>query len=348
MFQPPAFHPERPGLVAPVRVDPRGLDGPTPGQVRGKAWRQTSYGLHVPSSVDRTDPGQRTVEAAALLGPDEGVTGWAALAWQRARWFSGTTVSGEPQPMTIVAKRHVVPPAHIDLSQEYLKPGDVEVVDGLPVTLAVRSVCFEARYAATLAEAVVAVDMGAYDDLVSLSELVPYVAAQMAPTGIGLARKALSLVDENSWSPQETRMRLVWELLGERPRPLCNVPIFDRWGRHVATPDLLDPEAGVVGEYDGSLHLAGQQRARDLRREGELRALGLEYVTMVAGDRTDDHHSFLIRLATAYARAAYSAETDRLWTIQPPSWWTPTTTVQARRALDPALRERLLRHRRAT
>jgi len=35
------------------------------------------------------------------------------------------------------------------------------------------------------------------------------------------------------------------------------------------------------------LHLAGKQRAKDIRREGDLRAVGLEYVTMVSADLRD-------------------------------------------------------------
>ena len=346
MFEPSPFHPARPGLVAPVRVDPGGVTGPTRRQVRSKAWRRTSYGLHVPTTTDPTDPAQRAVEAAALLHPGEAVTGWAAMRWKGARWFSGVTTAGEPRPVNVVAARHVLPPAQVDVSQENLPPGEVEVVDGLAVTTDLRAVCFEARYADDLVGAVIAMDMAAYDDLVSLTELAPYVASRMAPTGIGQARKALSLADENSWSPQETVMRLVWVLRAERPRPLCNVPVFDQHGRHVATPDLIDPVAGVVGEYDGSLHLVGEQRAADLRREGELRSLGLEYVTMVAGDKSDGFHSFLGRLETAYARAAERRVPARGWTLRPPGWWTPTATVRDRRSLTPELRERLLRHRR--
>ncbi len=56
-------------------------------------------------------------------------------------------------------------------------------------------------------------------------------------------------------------MRMIWVVDAGLPRPLCNMPIFDRHGRHIGTPDLLDPVAGVVGEYDGALHLAGEQRA---------------------------------------------------------------------------------------
>ena len=46
-----------------------------------------------------------------------------------------------------------------------------------------------------------------------------------------------------------------------------NRPVFDLHGRHVGTPDLLDVEAGVYGEYDSELHLDGKRRLKDLTRE---------------------------------------------------------------------------------
>ena len=177
--------------------------------------------------------------------------------------------------------------------------------------------------------------MAAYSDLLTLDELAGYVRGRMAPTGIGQARRAVALADENSWSPQEVVMRMVWTVEGDRPRPLCNAPVFDRWGRHVGTPDLLDPVAGVAGEYESALHLVGAQRTKDVRREGEFRSLGLEYVTMLGSDRTDDYRSFLSRLHTAYGNARYASEAARPWTIVPPRWWVDTTSVDARRNLSP-------------
>ena len=75
-------------------------------------------------------------------------------------------------------------------------------------------------------------------------------------------------------------------------RALCaTCPIFDGHGRHIGTPDLLDPVAGVVGEYDGALHLAGEQRARDVRRAEAFRqsASSLHDALLDAGaDRRQD------------------------------------------------------------
>lgn len=230
------------------------------------------------------------------------------------------------------------------ISKEKLDPRDLAEVDGLRLTTAVRSLCFEMRYAPSLRLAVQAFDMAAFSDLVTLEEMWDYAAAHGAWTGIPQCRCALALAEENCWSPAETVMRLVWILDAGLPRPLCNVPVFDRDGRHIGTPDLLDPVAGVVGEYDGALHLEGAQRARDVRREDLFREAGLEYFTMLAGDAAN-RARIVDRMIRTRARAKWESEATRAWTITPPPWWTPTLTVQQRRDLTDDQRRRLLRHR---
>ena len=136
-----------------------------------------------------------------------------------------------------------------------------------------------------------------------------------------------------------------WHWRDARPevRLLHNCPIFDHSGRHIATVDAIDPEAGVVGEYYGSLHLAGQQRVEDVIREDKVRAAGLEVVVMLAPDLADPS-DFTTRLDRAYERAVGR---QRRWTVEQPTWWIDTSTVAARRALTGDRRERLLRYRRA-
>ena len=90
----------------------------------------------------------------------------------------------------------------------------------------------------------------------------PTRAAAAGGPGSRAAARRIELADENSWSPQESPMRLVWEN-GRRPAAAAVQRAGLRpHGRHVGTPDLLDPVAGVVGEYDGSLHLQGAQRSK--------------------------------------------------------------------------------------
>jgi hypothetical protein len=217
------------------------------------------------------------------------------------------------------------------------------LVDGLRVVHAVRATCFEMRYARTLRGAVRALDMAAYNDHVSIAEVADWVALHPSYTGIEQARLAIPLGDENAWSPAEVDFRLDWtELVGTRP--LTNRPLFDLEGHHLGTPDLIDPVTGVLGEYDGPLHLEGARRTADLKREGIFRGHGLHPVTMVAGDRRDQT-AFQDRLRVAYAAATREPVADRRWTHTPPSWWVPTWTVAQRRALTQRDREIWLRLR---
>jgi hypothetical protein len=349
VFSPPPFHPNRPHLVAPVRVDATGERGPTRAQARGPDWRRSGHGWYVPVGTDRNLVAQRIVEAAAVLRGYGGVTGWAALNWLGDHWFDGLAhdgVSQLPVPVT-TGMFHVREQPGIAISEERCRPEDLISVDGLRLTTAVRSVCFEMRYARTERLAVCALDMAAFSDLVSIAELAAYATEHPGWTGIPQCRRAIPYADENCWSLRESLMRQIWERDAGLPRPLTNRPVFDRSGRHIGTPDLLDPVAGVAGDYDGALHLAGRQRARDVRREHRFRSAGLEYVVMLGADFADVA-SFVTRLRSSYARARFEPEPARAWTIEPPRWWIPTLTVDQRRRLDPQTRERLLRHRRAS
>jgi hypothetical protein len=301
----------------------------------------------VPSDVDGSLPEQRILEAAAVLPEYGGVTGWAALRWMGAQWFGGLAADGTTVlPVSLVtAGNDIRPQSGIRISAERLDPSELVVVDGLRVTIAARSACFEMRYAASVRAAVVAADMAMQADLVSASELKEFGAAQSGWTGIPQCRAAMALMSENSWSPRETsHLRLVWVLDAGFTAPLCNVPVFDVSGRHIGTPDILDVEAGVVGEYDGSLHLQGAQRARDLRREEGFRAVGLEYFTVLASD-AQDRTGVVRRMRATRRRARFASPSARAWTIDKPTWWVPTETVEQRRALTAEQRTRLLRHR---
>lgn len=323
-------------------IDPTGRRGPTPKQTRGRHWRRSSHGLYVPSATERTTL-QRIVEAAAVLPSYGGVTGWAGLRWQGGTWFEGGADGGnEERPVTLaVADRSIRPQSGIETSEERLDPTELTGHAGLTITTALRSVFFEMRYAASDTAAVQVADMAAYSDLVSREELLAFAAVNAGWTGIERFRVGALDMDENAWSPTEVTMRRFWQHEVGLPRPLCNRPVFDLSGHHLATPDLIDPVAGVVGEYNGVLHLDGARRSRDVRREALLRHVGLECVEMVSGDLRNPW-DFAARLRQAYARAARLPTSRRAWTITPPPWWVPTLTVAQRRALDADQSRRLL------
>lgn len=329
------LHPFHPAAVTPVRVDPEGIRGPTPKQARGPSWRRSAAGFYVPAWVDPDVPVQRIVEAAAVLPAYGGVTGWAALHWLGARWFDGAAADGRPSRRVDLAigPGNLRPDRLRAPTKERLAPGDLTASDGLPMTTVLRSVCFEARHAPDECGAVVALDMACRADLVSLAEVRDYVRERLASwTGVPQLRVALEHADENAWSPQESLTRLQWMSDAGLRRPLTNRPVFDLDGNHLATPDLIDPDRGVVGEYDGADHLDGGRRHRDLAREDRLRAAGLELVVQVAGDRRDPA-GYLWRLRSAYARASRRPASDRRYTLELPPGWVPTHSIEQRRAL---------------
>ena len=342
----------RPGLVRPVRAGRAGrtgADGPTRRQVRGPGWRRTSHGFYVPADVDGSVPEQRIVEASVVVPTSYAVTGWAALRWwSGCRWFDGVGVGGDLLPVPVVTATHGVRPQRgIAVSEERVHRADVVIHDGVPVTSPCSALSFEVRRARDLRSAVTWIDLAMYADLVSPQEQAAYVEHQSGWTGVPLHRLALDLAEQNSWSPAETRMRLRWVLDAGLAPPLCNTPLFDRNGQHLGTPDLLDPRSGLIAEYDGADHVRHDRRLGDVKRAATFREHGLEYVTTMAGDTGPK--GFVARLLLTYQLAAARAVpvAERTWTLTPPSWWTPTTTVRARRALDADQRARFLRYRAA-
>jgi hypothetical protein len=334
-----------PGLVWPAR---RGTpDGPTQWQTRSGAFRSVGAGLWVPADAGRSVD-QRIVEAAARLPGYGAVTGWAALRLWGGRWFDGTGRLCEelPVPLVLGTTHSMRSGPGLQLSREIVAPAVMARARGIRVTTPLWSVAHEMRKAPDGEAAVVAFELAAFHDLVSVAELATYVENALGTRqGVPRLRELLPVLDENSWSPAEPIMRLTWCGAGFA-RPLTNRPVFDLRGRFVGTPDLVDADAGVFGQYDGALHLAGAVRQRDVAKDAAYRNLGLEGVTMMAGD-LGRREPFVARLTEAYARAERRPADQRLWTVEPPAWWTPTTTVAQRRALTPYDRERLLRHRRA-
>lgn len=336
----------RPGIVVPVRIDPSGLTGPTRGVARGPGWRSSSLGWWVPADIDPRRAVQRIAEAATVLPAVSAVTGWAALHWQGATWSPGTRADGTLLPVVLAAgSGRIRPQDGFQVCAERLAPREIELVDGLPVTSAVRSVAFEMRYARSVRTAVAACAMAAYDDLASVAEVRDHLATLNGWTGIPQAREALEWCQENSWSPMEVATELVWLWDAELPPLLANQPVFDLDGRHIGTPDLLEPVTGTAVDYHGDVHLDVAGRTRDRDREHRLREAGLECLPVFRSDHAD-RSALAARMRQIHAARVAAPAVRPGWTIEQPRWWVDTSTVDRRRALTDGQRARLLRYRR--
>jgi hypothetical protein len=313
-----------PDLVAPVPVDPAGRAGPTPAQARGPHWRRTTPGLFVPSWVSDDVPEQRILEQAARLPvPDSGVTGWAACRMHGAAFFDGLARGGRtrlPVPLALGAKAQLRPWPGSRLLRARLTWEEVEVIAGVSCTVVRRALFDAMRTAPSLVDAVVAMDMMAAAEVVSISRMREYTGTHPAWTGVPQVRKALDLADEASRSPAETRMRLVWVCEAQLPPPLVNQEVWTRDGQLLGIADLLDPVPGTVGEYDGADHREAARHTRDVAREQGMRDVGLEYFTVTGHDLAHPDR-VVARMHSTRARARWLAEDVRDWTIVPPPGW---------------------------
>jgi hypothetical protein len=311
------------GLVHPVAVDPTGRHGPKRAEARGRAWRRSSHGLYVPSGVDGSAPEQRIVEQAARL-TGGAVTGWASCRMHGAAYFDGRRDGGRvvvPVPLNCGTLHRITKRPGDDLIRDFVNDTEVTWIAGVPCTVPIRATFDAMRYARSVREAVVAFDMMAAAKLVSLRRMRDYVYPhKQAWQGVQRVRDALALADENSWSPQESRLRLVWVLDAKRPRPLTNRPLFTLDGRLLGYPDLLDPDAGLVGEYDGEDHRRAARHSHDVDREAAFRDHGLE-VFRVTGPDMHNPSRVIDRIVSAYGRARHLPPARRAWTLQHPSWW---------------------------
>jgi hypothetical protein len=310
-----------------VPVDPRGLTGPTrhqaalAGRPEGE-WRRTSRGFYVPTYVDRDLPEQRVLEASVLLPPNGAVTGWGALRLLGGRFFDGSSRDGELLPVDLVAGPHSArrrrPGVH--WSQDRLEPAEVRLRHGVRITAADRAAFDAARLSPDVRAATVVLDMAFAAELTGPRRFAAYVEAHPGWNGSPQARAAHELSSEDSRSPKETDLRLVWELDAGLPRPLVNVEVFSRAGKLLGVADLLDPASGLVVEFDGADHAGSRRRSEDAGREARLRAHLLE-VERVTG--YDLHHvpALVSRLHAARRRARWLPEHARRWTVTPPPGW---------------------------
>jgi hypothetical protein len=275
-------------------------------------------GLHVP--VTRPDVAeQRALEQVSRLDGGGAATGWASLRLRGGGYFDGLCPDGRTSRRVplVAGGSGVRSDDRAWVVRERLRADEVDVVQGAPCVRPERALVFEVVHAPGLREAVVAVDMACAAELTSIRRVRAWLLDQPGLRHKERVLEALRWADENSWSPWETRLRLLWQIDAGRPRPLCNRRLLDADGRVLGVPDLLDPASGVYGEFDGADHRTRARHRRDVRRADLFRRAGLEAVTAVGAD-VAERRLLVDRIHAAYDRAGDRA---RQWSVGPPVHW---------------------------
>ena len=219
----------------------------------------------------------------------------------------------------------------------------------ISVTTAVRSTCYEMRYAAERAAGGGSAEHGGL-----LRPGLGRRAGRVRRSALRLDRHPPVPQRHPAW-PRRTaghqpRSRWSWSG-GSTPSCLRRCATNHCSTSTAGTSALLTSsivEAGVVGQYHGGLHLlrrpAGDRRTRPRSDTATSDSSASRCSLRIAGTLA----RMAERMHAARRRARWEAESQRRWTIEHPPWWTPTHTVELRRAADaPNSSERLLRYRAA-
>lgn len=268
------------------------------------------------------------------------MTGWASLRPHGGNFFDGLAPDGRtrlPVPLAVGQRGAIRGDSRADVSREPLHPDEVVTVQGIPCTVVSRAVFDEMRRADGVVEAVVAIDMAVAALLISVRRVRAYAADRRRWRRSTLVQRALDLASERSRSPNESRTRIIWEVDAGLPRPMVNQQVWDLRGNLLAIADLLDVEAGLVGEFDGADHRAARMHTSDIERQERFERHLLE-VFRVTGLDVLHPGRVVDRIVFHRSRARWFPPAERRWTIEPPRGW------EVEQSMDDLLDERDFLH----
>jgi hypothetical protein len=116
-------------------------------------------------------------------------------------------------------------------------------------------------------------------------------------------RLTAQLVDPRAASIPESHFRYIWVVIAGLPRPLVNAEIIDDdSGFVVGSPDLLDRDAGLVGEYDGATRRELVSHTNDNNREEGFESRNLIVVRATSIDVWPRRDDLVRRIQNAHQR----------------------------------------------
>ncbi len=262
--------------TAPFTRDMANAAGVTDRMLRGSPWRQVFTGVWVHGAL--ADTRELRLQAARLLIPPCGV-----LCGLTSAWAGGVDVRRLDDLDVHVAfpkgKRIRKRPG-LAVCQETLDPSDVALVDGVPVTTALRT-AFDCLRWLRRVEGIVVADALTHAGLVQLDELAAYFASRRRLRNLRIGERLLEFVEPLTESPMETRLRMLLVDAG-LPRPNPQYEVRNRLDDFVGRLDLAYPEVRLGVEYDGADHW--KQRREDDRRRAAIRACDWEVCVFSADD----------------------------------------------------------------
>ena len=282
----------------------------------GPGWSAPVRGVHVAAGSGWSDVQPRIAAAALLVPPTAALGGWAAAHLHGVEELDGRGTTGRgalPVPIVLPPPRRIRRQRGVLLVRSALPPDELTEAGGIPVTTLVRT-AFDCARAAGRAEALVAVDLLVGRGGLDVEDLRRLTDDKRGWRGIDDARWASAYADGRSLSPGESRLRALWLHDAGLPRPEVNVPVHHRDGHLLGVVDLLDPVAGLVGEYDGAGHRDEQQHADDNAREEWLEAAGLVVARFGGRDLAAQRGRSVARLLAAYARGMGRDRRRDRWT----------------------------------
>jgi len=296
--------------------------GVTRADTRSRNWRRTSRGYFVPANVPEGSAGQRILNAAPLIPGRGALAGWAAAYVHGADLLDGLDPETmRPLPVTINLGNDLgrADTRDVRYVRDQLSHDDRQVRYGIPVTSPVRTALDGARWAVDPVEAVVFLDQITRALDLRVDDLIAAAAASHR-AGMPLVRRVLPLVEPASANPWESRLRMFYIGPAGLPRPLVNRPIFDLDEHLLGIGDLFDPEAGLVGEFDGQDHRLRRQHRADNLREEKLEGANLVVCRV---DSLDLRYPVPLaeRLRERHAQGLRRDRRRDRWTLVEPAWW---------------------------
>jgi hypothetical protein len=224
----------------------------------------------------------------------------------------------------VPATRHEDPPrtGHQPFRSQ-LDDSDVTEVCGVRLTRPLRT-GFDLARTEPFVEAVVAVDYLSRGRPDFLADLLAYAGEHRSLKGSRQALAVFRRASCRSRSSGETRLRLLWTMDGGLPEPIVNPVVRLLDGFLLGMSDLLDPDIGLAGEYDGAGHREAGQHSRDNVREEGFEGGGLVVVRFGGVDLGPARRRSIARLAAGRQRAMGTAGQPRQWTWEDGSLPDPT------------------------